>query len=38
MRISLPGDAQDGLAHNRDTTPVVLRVAVIDRPVVHVIR
>jgi len=38
MRISLPSDAENGLANQRDALAVVLQVAGINRPVVHVIR
>ena len=38
MRISLPSDAQDSLANQRDALAVVLQVAGINRPVMHVIR
>jgi len=38
MRISLPSDAEDSLANQRDALAVVLQVAGINRPVMHVIR
>ena len=37
MKISLPSDAEDSPANQRDALAVVLQVAGIDRPVMHVI-